>query len=876
MPVRVEPDLEHPTHHFSLSDGQRKIGLILCDSKGSANPLGVQKVPTPRTALKTTSGTQSYADYEPPWSPMDQVDFTGGRGQFKYEDDVTKFGDSGRMNTLVKKVILGPQETYTTGFRSQCFSLPGSVSWSALITGARKYLAYQFIPTVSFSAVTLSVLMRRVGTPAAAITVELLSDSGTDTPNAVLQTGTITIAAVTDVLSNLQDATITTQALISGTKYWIKVYSIGGTDSDHWEVGVNAASGNTKQSADNASWAVCSVDLYYRVRDTDTAQTCILYQYKYAQYMVTKADAGTGAPKVYINGDRGAADSNAGQLNKLIDATKAWTTNAWAGCVVMVTAGTGSAEETPFRTISSNDGTSCTVSSNWLLAHDTTTEYVIFAANSWTEITGHGMTVPVTDVLVVNDIAYFCQGDAVNIRRHREYNNAGAWTLDWADDGANMAVYMCTVRDSTSGLIIYKANNGSPPSVATAPIVSWPTNLTFAAAITMQDNWGKITGIDEYGDSTKYLYILREGTVYAVNAGKLDEIPLKEMHSVMNYTNGKAHQVHNVYLYFNMLSGLERYYNRVLDDMGPNRDEGLPSERQGNISCMAGYPGKLYAGVDAGTTGISSVLVWNGTGWHELYRAPMAGMRIRRMQFQATPGSALDRLWVNIGGDIIWLAFPSGTLDTTQDASFRYTHEGYVVSSWMHAGMIEISKLFFSLKLFIDSLSVAAQEVYADYQIDTETTWHEVMSVFNTSPTQEVKFALLPVVWKRLRYRLRFRTTDASKTPKLTVTVVDCVSRVPVKHAYAFNFRLVEDDHDLNGDPEDMSVDEKYFLLSEWATELTPVVARTIFRLFDDVVMFIDPPVVKPMLAKEQAKAGYLLSLTMIGIYENVGAGIPV
>jgi hypothetical protein len=254
----------------------------------------------------------------------------------------------------------------------------------------------------------------------------------------------------------------------------------------------------------------------------------------------------------------------------------------------------------------------------------------------------------------------------------------------------------------------------------------------------------------------------------------------------------------------------------------------------------------------------------------------MAGMRIRRMQFQSTPGSALDRLWVNIGGDIIWLAFPSGTLDTTQDASFRYTHEGYVVSSWMHAGMIEISKLFFSLKLFIDSLSVAAQEVYADYQIDTETTWHEVMSVFNTSPTQEVKFALLPVVGKRLRYRLRFRTTDASKTPKLTGTVVDCVSRVPVKHAYAFNFRLVEDDHDLNGDPEDMSVDEKYFLLSEWATELTPVVARTIFRLFDDVVMFIDPPVVKPMLAEEQAKAGYLLSLTMIGIYENVGAGIPV
>jgi hypothetical protein len=102
------------------------------------------------------------------------------------------------------------------------------------------------------------------------------------------------------------------------------------------------------------------------------------------------------------------------------------------------------------------------------------------------------------------------------------------------------------------------------------------------------------------------------------------------------YTNGKARMVHNVYLYFNLGYGLERYYNSSLDDVGPNRDEGLPDGRQGVVSCMVAYPGRFFAGIDA-DAGISSVLCHNGTGWHEVYRAPTAGQRITAMAFQVSP-----------------------------------------------------------------------------------------------------------------------------------------------------------------------------------------------------------------------------------------------
>ncbi len=231
---------------------------------------------------------------------------------------------------------------------------------------------------------------------------------------------------------------------------------------------------------------------------------------------------------------------------------------------------------------------------------------MILGSNKWTEVTGHGLTANVTDILVVNNICYFAQGDAVNIRRMRWYDNAGTATYEYANDGTNKATFMCTVRDATNGLEIWKANNldaTSLISVAKAAIVAWATNLTFGAVISFLDDYGKITGITEYGPSTKLLWIFREGSVFALSGTKPDEIPLKEMHAAAEYTNGSVFLTHNVYLYFNFGSGLERYYNSLLDDVGPNKDDGLPSDRQGVISCMVGYPGKIFAGTDAGTAG---------------------------------------------------------------------------------------------------------------------------------------------------------------------------------------------------------------------------------------------------------------------------------
>lgn len=60
--------------------------------------------------------------------------------------------------------------------------------------------------------------------------------------------------------------------------------------------------------------------------------------------------------------------------NTLTNSTKTWTTNQWTNYQVRIISGTGIGQ---IRTISSNTGTQLTVSSNWTVTPDATSQYVI-------------------------------------------------------------------------------------------------------------------------------------------------------------------------------------------------------------------------------------------------------------------------------------------------------------------------------------------------------------------------------------------------------------------------------------------------------------------------------------------------------------------
>lgn len=859
MTVIVGSDLEHNTHHISLTDGQVTIGLIATDRNGNKNARAIRRSPMQRTAMKTTSGTQTYSDMNWPWVTTAQESFEGGRGSEDFEKATSRYYSGHRLSIATGKIFNGPMETYMTGLRKEKAYLPGSVYWVALL-GQQRHFAAKVIPDDSFTAGRIEIWVRRRGTPTSDLTIRLRDSAGNE-PSTILASGTVTINDVTDTISEFRKVVIN-QALTAGNNYWIEVYCASSDDTNYWQVGVANTATNNKQSSDGSTWTVSSKSLYYRIAEAKTEPIVKFFRYRHMRYMTRQI--GTNAPKVWINGDRGMADANTGQLDKLIDATKSWTPDELIGGIVMIVSGKGFDEPQKWRTITGNDGTSLTVSPVWTIEHDTTTEYIVVNVNKWTEIAGHGLTKPITQVFINNNVVYFCQGDDTVIRRMRFNTTTGAH--EWADDGTNKAMFLCRVRETT-GLMIWRANNKDASgniSISKALAVDWGTNLTFGTAETFKDDYGRITNLIEYGDDTKMLYILREGMIFTHNGTNIDSLGLDELSTIADEANGKAAIVFNRFLIFSMKKRIERYYDRNLEDIGPDRDAGLSDNRQGDCIALLGYPGRYFAAYDAGDIGYSSVLL-NTTGeqWHDFYIAPY-GERIQSIAFDVIPGTQPDRLIIAQGDDVIWLAMPSGTLDANKDANVRYTHESVLISSYINGGFPDIWKLYYTLKLRTKDLETDEQFIEVDYQVDDDDEWTPINGVFDKSPVSE-----LPINEeygknaKQFRYRLRMQTTDNTKTPILKTVVVEMLGLIPVKYGYTIPFRVKDNDVTLLGDLDDITAEQKMKVIDEWAASLTPLYMRCIKKRFDGKRVFINP---SPMTPQTENSENYLGDISLVEI----------
>jgi hypothetical protein len=490
--ISVAPSSVSPTHHISLTDGKITIGLIAVDSEMKKDPDVIGRNPVERSSLKTSTGNQQYSDLEPPYTVLAQSNWSGGRGQDIFETDVSRFRDSGRLNTArSNKAMLAGRESYGYGYRSQTALLPGDMRMRQL-TGGERYLAKSLSPTASYSVLAIGLWIRYRGKPKADLTVKLLSDS-TGSPGSVLQTKTLAYTSIGALLSEYYNFVITSQAISSGTQYWVEVYtSIDDDEDNHWEVGVKDGAGTTWKSTDGSSWTLDNVDLYYRLADASAPMDGFFFEYKRQLYFVTKPADGS-ASKLYINGARGAATSNSGDLNYLnAGGSPGWATDEYVGAVVIIIGGAGLAEEQNWRVITGNTSASMRVDAPWKIAQDTTTEFVILGSLKWVEITGHGLTVPVTSILVSSkNVVYFAQGDSVNMRRMREYNNAGTWTRDFAADGTNKAVFLSEFNAGGFDLMQIVRSLSDCTISRSAPKV-WGADLVFgstAASLLGSTTW---------------------------------------------------------------------------------------------------------------------------------------------------------------------------------------------------------------------------------------------------------------------------------------------------------------------------------------------------------------------------------------------------
>jgi hypothetical protein len=431
----VTPTSQQPSHHITLEEksGANKTGLLVIGNNNQPNPLAITRSAYPRTSTRISQGAGKYDDFELPYKSIAQDDWSGGRGAETFEDDVTQYLDGYRVNTEHEgQVTLQPAEQWSSGYRNANLAdSAGALTTFQALTGNYRYLASNFTAADDYTIGAVYVYIKQGATASTTnLNCAIYSVSGGE-PDTLLSSTALTpanhqAAGEASLLHKFEFS----QAVTNGTEYQLVLWT-GAGGTGWWEVLTAGLGLDSFSSADGVSWAAHSVDIHYAIIDNEADHTGIFFEYRDALYYV-KNPASGGNSTLYINGDRGVADSNSGDKSKLNDGTKSWVTNEHAGAVAVIIKGPGSAEDQPWRTISSNTSTALTVSPDWNIAHTTATEYVIIASSKWTSL--GSLSGAVTDVAATDKFCYFARGDSTAILRYQAYNNGGTHTVRSAAD----------------------------------------------------------------------------------------------------------------------------------------------------------------------------------------------------------------------------------------------------------------------------------------------------------------------------------------------------------------------------------------------------------------------------------------------------------
>ena len=856
MAINVGSDVTDPTHHISLADSTGiTIGLKLGRSQYEDQELSIRPDPTlftpshiNRTVMKIETGSNKYADLEAPYASIAQDDWRGGRGQLKFEDNATLFFDSDKVDTTGIGILPAPLPTLAKSYiidnvngtsDTDIHCVDGNVYLSKYTTGSAL-----IVTGIRFK---LKSVTGTHPTQPLLITGYIFSDNAGEPGSLLAQANGYVDTDGNSIIP-------VSYTLSSSTSYWIG-FQYGQVPGTGWNIKAITSVGNniishlgTISFEDKILWFSLIANKLY------TAKSFI---YKKAVFFVTNYDDDS-APSIYMNGLFGMAKDNATDKSKLNTGLNL-SGKDLTGSVVYILSGPGKNEIHPYRKILSNTTTGTndviTVDTNWKITHTTTTEFVIINNNLFTEVTGHGLTHSVTSVLVVDDIIYFAQG-ADNYLYRMRWNN-GSWAASQDSDKGD---FLSLVPKSTGGMQIWKAV-ASTCMVSNADIQAWGTNLTFTSSNNGKacgSTGYKITGLVSYGEYP-IPYILKEGSVGGIQDGVYSEAPLDEMKNVASENNGRTSLTFGPYLFFSLLDGLERYYNGDMTDMGPNKNEGMPYSRRGNIVAMSGYPNRFYAAIDGGYTGFSSILCYNNLGWHELFRG-LPGSQITSLSAQIIPGDTVDRLWFTCGPSMYWMPL---SINPRNDENMTYNTGGQVISSWIYAGRENTKKAWTGITLFTEKAD-ANNKILVEYRVDNDTDWTSAGTI-NTSPVQELDLKSADVTGYRFQYRVTMTNTSTTALWVKAISI-ECMEYVPDKLSYTLQFIVEDEIEDLEGDDDSYSTAESiYNVLDGWKKGANILTMRTIYSLHDNKMVWIASLETKPVMINTSApKESHIGTLVLL------------
>ncbi len=424
----------------------------------------------------------------------------------------------------------------------------------------------------------------------------------------------------------------------------------------------------------------------------------------------------------------------------------------------------------------------------------------------WVIVTGHGLTAVTGRPIQCNEILFIPQGDAVAIKTY----NGTSWDAQTIATGQGCATGLFVgYSDIDNSPQIWRYNNASVTGASTtgkkisvsraAATTAYDTDLSFGASILIRSTSNQINSI--YWNNDR-LWVGKANSLGYVLKDKFTEANFG-VRKTPSVNNGVAFMGWNNFLFFNLLNSVERVYGGMVDDVGGGwRSPGLPYGRDGVHSNFETYGAWMFSAIDAGATGTSSVMLFDSSmNQHEFMRAFASGRRIRDVAIQVVPGGR-NRLWIDCGGDSIYIELPLGKGNPLYDTGARYMHESVVESAIIDMGTASRLPKYIKEVVAVTKNLAKGKYIDVDYQVDNNIDKTGIDNWRTAEPllvSPESSTGIHESNIRRFKYRLRMHTDDNTIPPDVLAIAPNGFARSEMRKV--FGVQCLLKDININGRP---------------------------------------------------------------------------
>ena len=277
--------------------------------------------------------------------------------------------------------------------------------------------------------------------------------------------------------------------------------------------------------------------------------------------------------------------------------------------------------------------------------------------------------------------------------------------------------------------------------------------------------------------------------------------------------------------------------NAVITVMGPDRDDGIPATYRGTIRKLVGTHTELIAAIDATTapgaqastdipwqggatsgssarsqnviaasSGQSSIVAWNDTGWETKWTAPTAkaGKAVDVM-LVSNAGKGDYRLWWGLDGQVYSQLIPFDVTNPSQlvavdGTDYAYAASGTHETPWFDAQQTEVDKLAIKLKVEVQDAS-GDETVSVSYATNYSTTYTDLTTITSTTlgATEGTQTFLLPtsdspvgVSFRSIKFKLTLArgSSDTSKSPDVVSLTLEYRKKLEAKYGHTVEVDL--------------------------------------------------------------------------------------